>query len=253
MSVRKERFCDFMKEEKPDYMGNIPKPTEQCTNPASGTCFFCKRDYCREHGGSTLHGVALGLSGFKQDFGKVLPCCQKCEGQLPYNPDAVVLKHFERCWLAIKRNIRAEIKSARTTAEAAREKRRARAAKLEPKAEGPEAVAEAADAKPEVNKEMAPIEDQIDEVFSSLSPREQRVLQLRFGLEDGRGRNLEEVGKEFGVTRERIRQIEAKALRKLRHPSRSRKLKDYLDEEKPHDQWTPVDKLLRAIFGERIV
>ncbi|MBA7566380.1 MAG: RNA polymerase sigma factor RpoD [Dehalococcoidia bacterium] len=73
------------------------------------------------------------------------------------------------------------------------------------------------------------LKEQIDSVLSSLSPREQRVLQLRFGLEDGRSRTLEEVGKEFNVTRERIRQIEAKALRKLRHPSRSRKLKDYLE------------------------
>ncbi len=73
------------------------------------------------------------------------------------------------------------------------------------------------------------LKEQIDEVLSTLTPREQRVLQLRFGLEDGRSRTLEEVGKEFNVTRERIRQIEAKALRKLRHPSRSRKLKDYLD------------------------
>jgi RNA polymerase primary sigma factor len=73
------------------------------------------------------------------------------------------------------------------------------------------------------------LKEQIGEVLSTLSPREQRVLQLRFGLEDGRARTLEEVGKEFGVTRERIRQIEAKALRKLRHPSRSRHLKDYLD------------------------
>ncbi len=71
--------------------------------------------------------------------------------------------------------------------------------------------------------------EQIEEVLSTLSPREQRVLQLRFGLEDGRSRTLEEVGKKFNVTRERIRQIEAKALRKLRHPSRSRKLKDYLE------------------------
>ena len=73
------------------------------------------------------------------------------------------------------------------------------------------------------------LKEQIDEVLSSFTPREQRVLQLRFGLEDGRSRTLEEVGKEFNVTRERIRQIEAKALRKLRHPSRSRKLKDYLE------------------------
>ena len=73
------------------------------------------------------------------------------------------------------------------------------------------------------------LKEQIDDVLSTLSPREQRVLQLRFGLEDGRSRTLEEVGKEFNVTRERIRQIEAKALRKLRHPSRSRKLKDYLE------------------------
>ena len=63
----------------------------------------------------------------------------------------------------------------------------------------------------------------------SLTPREEKVLRLRFGLDDGRARTLEEVGKEFNVTRERIRQIEAKALRKLRHPSRSEKLKDYLD------------------------
>ncbi len=73
------------------------------------------------------------------------------------------------------------------------------------------------------------LKEQIDEVLSTLTPREQRVLQLRFGLEDGRSRTLEEVGQEFAVTRERIRQIEAKALRKLRHPSRSRKLKDYLE------------------------
>ena len=73
------------------------------------------------------------------------------------------------------------------------------------------------------------LKEQIDDVLSTLTPREQRVLQLRFGLEDGRSRTLEEVGKEFQVTRERIRQIEAKALRKLRHPSRSRKLKDYLE------------------------
>ena len=66
-------------------------------------------------------------------------------------------------------------------------------------------------------------------VLDSLTGRERRVLQLRFGLEDGRARTLEEVGKEFNVTRERIRQIEAKALRKLRHPSHSRKLKDYLE------------------------
>lgn len=73
------------------------------------------------------------------------------------------------------------------------------------------------------------LKEQIDEVLSSLTPRERRVLQLRFGLENGRSRTLEEVGKEFNVTRERIRQIEAKALRKLRHPTRSRKLKDYLE------------------------
>jgi RNA polymerase primary sigma factor len=73
------------------------------------------------------------------------------------------------------------------------------------------------------------LKEQVEDVLASLTPRERRVLQLRFGLEDGRSRTLEEVGREFGVTRERIRQIEAKALRKLRHPSRSRKLKDYLD------------------------
>jgi RNA polymerase primary sigma factor len=73
------------------------------------------------------------------------------------------------------------------------------------------------------------LKEQIDDVLFSLTPRERRVLQLRFGLEDGRGRTLEEVGREFNVTRERIRQIEAKALRRLRHPSRSRKLKDYLE------------------------
>jgi len=73
------------------------------------------------------------------------------------------------------------------------------------------------------------LKEQIDDVLYTLTPREQRVLQLRFGLEDGRSRTLEEVGKEFNVTRERIRQIEAKALRKLRHPTRSRRLKDYLE------------------------
>ena len=73
------------------------------------------------------------------------------------------------------------------------------------------------------------LKEHIDDVLSTLNPRERRVLQLRFGLDDGRSRTLEEVGREFGVTRERIRQIEAKALRKLRHPSRSRKLKDYLE------------------------
>ncbi len=73
------------------------------------------------------------------------------------------------------------------------------------------------------------LREQLDDVLGTLTSREKRVLQLRFGLEDGRSRTLEEVGQVFGVTRERIRQIEAKALRKLRHPSRSKKLKDYLD------------------------
>ena len=73
------------------------------------------------------------------------------------------------------------------------------------------------------------LKEQLDEVLDSLTEREQKVLRLRFGMDDGRARTLEEVGKEFDVTRERIRQIEAKALRKLRHPSRSRKLRDYLD------------------------
>ena len=74
------------------------------------------------------------------------------------------------------------------------------------------------------------LKEQLREVLSTLTEREQKVLRLRFGLDDGRARTLEEVGKEFNVTRERIRQIEAKALRKLRHPSRSRKLKDFLEE-----------------------
>jgi RNA polymerase primary sigma factor len=73
------------------------------------------------------------------------------------------------------------------------------------------------------------LKEQLMDVLDTLTPREEKVLRLRFGLDDGRARTLEEVGKEFKVTRERIRQIEAKALRKLRHPSRSKKLKDYLD------------------------
>jgi len=73
------------------------------------------------------------------------------------------------------------------------------------------------------------LREQLVDVLDTLTPREQKVLRLRFGLDDGRARTLEEVGKEFDVTRERIRQIEAKALRKLRHPSRSKKLKDFLE------------------------
>ena len=71
-------------------------------------------------------------------------------------------------------------------------------------------------------------QEQLEEVMNTLTPREAKVLKLRFGLEDGKARTLEEVGREFEVTRERIRQIEAKALRKLRHPSRSKKLRDYM-------------------------
>ena len=82
---------------------------------------------------------------------------------------------------------------------------------------------------PDISAAYSLLKEQIDEVLGSLNEREQKVLKLRFGLEDGRARTLEEVGKEFDVTRERIRQIEAKALRKLRHPSRSKKLRDYLD------------------------
>ena len=72
------------------------------------------------------------------------------------------------------------------------------------------------------------LREQLEDVMNTLTPREAKVLKLRFGLEDGKARTLEEEGKEFDVTRERIRQIEAKALRKLRHPSRSKKLKDYM-------------------------
>ena len=73
------------------------------------------------------------------------------------------------------------------------------------------------------------LKEQLEDVMSTLTPREEKVLKLRFGLEDGKTRTLEEVGREFQVTRERIRQIEAKALRKLRHPSRSKKLRDYMN------------------------
>ena len=73
------------------------------------------------------------------------------------------------------------------------------------------------------------LKEQLEEVLETLTPREKKVLRLRFGLDDGRARTLEEVGHFFQVTRERIRQIEAKALRKLRHPSRSKKLKDFLE------------------------
>ena len=73
------------------------------------------------------------------------------------------------------------------------------------------------------------LKEQLVEVLGTLTKREEKVLRLRFGIEDGRTRTLEEVGREFNVTRERIRQIEAKALRKLRHPSRSKKLKDFLN------------------------
>jgi RNA polymerase primary sigma factor len=73
------------------------------------------------------------------------------------------------------------------------------------------------------------LREQVDKVLGNLSDRERQVLVLRFGLDDGNSRTLEEVGREFGVTRERIRQIEAKALRKLRHPSRSKSLKDFLE------------------------
>ena len=75
----------------------------------------------------------------------------------------------------------------------------------------------------------AMLKKQLTEVLDTLTPREEKVVRLRFGLDDGKTRTLEDVGKEFNVTRERIRQIEAKALRKLRHPSRSKRLKDYLD------------------------
>ena len=78
--------------------------------------------------------------------------------------------------------------------------------------------------------DRAMVAQQINLALKSLTPREEKVIRLRFGLDDGRPRTLEEVGRQFNVTRERIRQIEAKALRKLRHPSRSKKLKDYLDE-----------------------
>jgi len=88
---------------------------------------------------------------------------------------------------------------------------------------------EAHDLKPDQQAAQALLRDDLSEVLDTLSPRERRVLELRFGLEDGKQRTLEEVGKEFGVTRERIRQIEAKAIRKLRHPTRAKKLRDYLE------------------------
>ena len=78
-------------------------------------------------------------------------------------------------------------------------------------------------------KEINTLKEQLNDVMGTLTSREAKVLRLRFGLEDGKARTLEEVGKEFNVTRERIRQIEAKALRKLRHPSRSKKLRDYMN------------------------
>ena len=84
-------------------------------------------------------------------------------------------------------------------------------------------------ATPEENATSSMLKEQLVSVLGSLTPREQKVVMMRYGLEDGHAKTLEEVGKEFNVTRERIRQIEAKALKKLRHPSRSKRLKDFLD------------------------
>ena len=141
MSIRKERFCDFMVEPKADIMGNIPKATETCINRATDKCFFCKRDYCRTHADSSYHQLSLGLTGFKQDFVKVLPRCKLCEmDHLPYNPEDYVLKHFERCWRGVRRTIRAEKKATRTKAEAAKAARAAAKAEMEQKAK--EAVAQ---------------------------------------------------------------------------------------------------------------
>lgn len=97
---------------------------------------------------------------------------------------------------------------------------------------------------------MTELEKQINILLAGLWEHEQRVLQLRFGLEDGRSRTLREVGKEFNVTYERIRQIEARALRKLRHPSRSERLKAFLS-DKPVTKSPPAEKLLRCVFGLR--
>ena len=96
------------------------------------------------------------------------------------------------------------------------------------------------------------LREQVEDVLGTLSERERRVLQLRFGLEDGRSRTLEEVGRDFGVTRERIRQIEAKALRKLRHPSRSRKLRDFLEQSAYH-QRTKAPELRGPFLAARLV
>ena len=93
------------------------------------------------------------------------------------------------------------------------------------------------------------LKEQLMEVLDSLTPREKKVLRLRFGLDDGKARTLEEVGKEFNVTRERIRQIEAKALRKLRHPSRSKKLKDFLEKYKPKHETAGRVMARRFSFG----
>ena len=90
-------------------------------------------------------------------------------------------------------------------------------------------IPDAAASEPSEAASFTLLKEQLVDVLSTLPPREVKVLKLRFGIEDGRTRTLEEVGKEFNVTRERIRQIEAKALRKLRHPSRSKKLKDFLN------------------------
>lgn len=90
---------------------------------------------------------------------------------------------------------------------------------------------------------------QLNEVLSSLEPRSAEVLRMRFGLDDGSSKTLKEIGVHFNVTSERIRHIEAKALRMLRHPSRARLLKDYLVKKKLSEM-TPADKLLRAIFGQ---
>ncbi len=236
MGVREERFCDF--EVAAEDREQTKRFGQLCIRPVIGTCFFCGKDYCDVHHG--YFSPALGLSGFAEEWARKIPVCEACTGKMAYRIPERIERRLEKLWLIIEAYIKKEKGTKKKAEPKARIQPLEDSKKMKPETILINAIFGCGYSPGREFLKDNDLHEQVDgqtlretiySLLDNLGDRAKKVIELRFGFVNGKSRTFKEVGAEFDVTRERIRQIEGKALRMLRHPARSRRLKAFIKAE----------------------